>query len=354
MTSELAETVRKLEEFHESSEAWKRASKLIKQLRSAARTLPATISLRAQEGFLAKTFTNHPSNLDGKGLWYSFNKVWERAFHSQKPEADKTALVLCGKHGLQIVFDFVEFYKDVDGMTETNLALMCGKLEHLLKIIAIKNPAPSDGDAGTVPRKLALSDADAVPQDNALGITKKKKKKNAEKAKAKKKEKGKRVQKPKKSKRANSGTSGSSGDEAVEGEVIDVDADEEDNTPVGVIVGDKLTPKQEWAYASFTRSPGFEKVTNAPIWIWTCRFCERHRTTDHSSASAKVFSVPPEAWPRKWSNLTMHLGTDCKKTTKAQGFEAWLERKESGHGDPEPELPESRGTLLHYESSLTR
>ena len=40
-------------------------------------------------------------------------------------------------------------------------------------------------------------------------------------------------------------------------------------------------------------------------------YFRQHRKTDRSSISAKVFSVPPEEYQSKWSNLTTHLGNDC-------------------------------------------
>lgn len=127
-------------ELQEASASYKRASALLDHLKAAVKALPQTISLGPKDGLLAKTFTKHPANLDDEGLWYSFNKLWERAFHSQKAEAEKTALVLRGKSGLALVIEFVAFYKDAVGMTDETWDLMCGKLEHLLDIIAIVNP----------------------------------------------------------------------------------------------------------------------------------------------------------------------------------------------------------------------
>ncbi|VDC04898.1 unnamed protein product [Peniophora sp. CBMAI 1063] len=391
----MADNLQRLREFHESSPAWARAGKLLNDLKVATKALPQTISLGAQDGFLHKTFRNQPENLDGEGIWYTFNKIWEWAFHSQKPEADQTALVLRGKYGLQVVIEFVEFYKDADGMTEANLELMCGKLEHLLRVVHLRSPpkkkrggvpaeafyssssakASGSGSAQAGEKRQrnddgGLNDGDGTANDvapkrsrtgivsdkmadDALGITKYNQK-QAGKAKGKEKEskaKGKGKAKTKGGrKRAGSGSSGSSGED----DVIDVDADEEDNAPpVGKVVGEDLTAKQSWAYSQYTRTPGFDKdPPHAPCWIWTCRHCRRVRTTPRSNGSVQIFEVPPEAYPKKWSNLTTHLSTDCKKLPPKYTFQAWQERRDCGEdendeaGDSDPSA--SQGTLSQW------
>ena len=128
-------------ELKETSTSYALACSTLDRLRAAVKALPQTVFLGSSTGLLAKTFAQRPANLHDEGLRYSFNTLWERVFDSQKEATEKTLFILRGKNGLPLVIEFIEFYMDdTQGMADDTWDLMCGRIEHLLKLIMTVHP----------------------------------------------------------------------------------------------------------------------------------------------------------------------------------------------------------------------
>jgi hypothetical protein len=112
----------------------KHVSKLLGELHHGIATLPASLPEGKRDGPLSVYLPDFSID-EEEGPYFSFNCAWAHAF--QKPNNEKSKLIVCGKYGLKVAHSFASHFANVNGIEAHNgLGLIVLRLQQLLKLIS--------------------------------------------------------------------------------------------------------------------------------------------------------------------------------------------------------------------------
>jgi hypothetical protein len=109
---------------------------LLQKLTSLIKKLPTTLPCGSKDGPISANLcdlnlTHHDST---EGLYYMFNKSWERVF--QHPDDQKELLVVQGKYGLDIALAYVVHFSKAPRIEENGgIMLLALRVESLIALM---------------------------------------------------------------------------------------------------------------------------------------------------------------------------------------------------------------------------
>ena len=107
--------------------------KAMKTLQSLIRKLPSTLPCGTKDGPLVKHFTDTDHDVE-EGPYYTFNRSWECVF--QSPDVKQEHIIICGKHGLDLVYAYIAHFSHIPKIEENNgLQLVALRVDSLSKMI---------------------------------------------------------------------------------------------------------------------------------------------------------------------------------------------------------------------------
>jgi hypothetical protein len=110
-----------------------RLKKLLNDLQSLVRVLPASLSTGTKDGPIAKNFSSHEYDAE-EGPYFAFNRAWERTFQVSDEEQERR--VLRGKYGLPLVLSYTQHFSAITGIdTDDGLFLIAERIAALIVVV---------------------------------------------------------------------------------------------------------------------------------------------------------------------------------------------------------------------------
>jgi hypothetical protein len=87
----------------------------------------------SKDGLIAMYFTDRAYDVE-EGPYFTFNQSWERVF--QPADLEKKHVIVCGKHGLQLVCSFIVHFSNIPEIEANDgLRLVALRAESLIDMI---------------------------------------------------------------------------------------------------------------------------------------------------------------------------------------------------------------------------
>ena len=106
--------------------------KLLNDLQSLVRVLPASLPTGTKDRPIAKTFSSHKYDAE-EGPYFAFNQAWEWTF--QVSDKEQGRQVLRGKYGVGLVLSYPQHFSAIMGIDTDNSHFLIA--EHIAALIVV-------------------------------------------------------------------------------------------------------------------------------------------------------------------------------------------------------------------------